>query len=84
MGEKFDVNDDCWKAEDSAMFFISYYTPVFTVGLASKQATRIGLSFLLFPPPCPSVLYFILSQSGPPVFLSMISCSDVQYSISYT
>ena len=37
-------NDDCWKADDSAMFFISYYTPVFNVGLASKQATRIDLS----------------------------------------
>ena len=35
MWKKVDMSGDSWKTENSVLFFI--YTPVITVGLASKQ-----------------------------------------------
>ena len=57
------MRGDRWKAGDGIMFFI--YTPVFTVGLASKENRPKLLAIL--PPPLPfgAVSFFYLNYVFP-------------------
>ena len=54
--KKVDMSGGRWKAVDNVMFFIYYYTPVFTVNLVSKN--RLSRRY---PPDAIRCLIFILS-----------------------